>query len=239
MRRMALVLAACLAAGCGLGAHPDRTRFFTLTPLRPDEARADGGQTTDLMVGLGPVVLPASLDRTPLVRRTKDNEIGVSGIDRWAEPLGYAFATTLRQNLVVLLGTPRIVLHPWLPGPRPDLAVQVDVLRFEPGPTGEVDLTAEWHVRRVADGKVLVGRLSRIAEPANGKDSDEVAAALSRALGAFSREIAMAVRDEHSAGRDRASSRPRPAPPSRRTDHPRGRRSAPGSAPPSRDTGYE
>jgi len=204
MSRIALALTACLAAGCSvLGPRPDRTRFFTLTALAPSEVQADHGQNTDLTVGLGPVEMPGYLDRTPLVRRTADNEIGVSATDRWAEPLGYAFATTLRQNLVVLLGTPRVVLHPWLPGTRPDLAVQVDVLRFEADAKGEVDLAAEWHIRRVADGKVLVGRLSRIAEPAGGTGSDEVAAALSRALGAFSREVAAAVQDEHSAGRDR------------------------------------
>jgi uncharacterized lipoprotein YmbA len=207
MKRLALALAA-LAAGC-LGPRADHTRFFTLTPLVASEAETDHEESADLTVGLGPVVLPGYLDRTPVVRRTGDNEIGVSATDRWAEPLGYAFASTLRQNLVVLLGTPRVVLHPWLPGARPDLAVQVDVLRFEAAGKGEVAFAAEWNVRRVADGKVLVGRLSRITEPAGGSGSDEVAAALSRALGAFSREVAAAVRDEHSAGRDRLPSRPR------------------------------
>jgi uncharacterized protein len=207
VRRLALVLAA-LTAAC-LGPRADHTRFFTLTPLAASEAATDHDESADLTVGLGPVVLPGYLDRTPLVRRTGDNEVGVSASDRWAEPLGYAFATTLRQNLVVLLGTPRVVLYPWLPGARPALAVQVDVLRFEAAAKGEVALAAEWNIRRVADGTVLVGRLSRIAEDAGGAGSDEVAAALSRALGAFSREVAAAVRDEHAAGHDRVPPRPR------------------------------
>jgi uncharacterized lipoprotein YmbA len=137
------------------------------------------------------------------------NEIGVSATDRWAEPLGYGFAVTLRQNLVVLLGTSEVVLHPWVRSVRPDLAVDVDVLHFEAGTNGEVELTAQWHVRRVTDGTVLIGRMSRVVERAGESDSDAAVAALSRALGAFSREVAAAVCAEHEAGRHKAPPRPR------------------------------
>ena len=207
MKRLALAVAV-MAAGC-LGPKPDRTRFFTLTPLVATDPEPGHHESADLMLGLGPVVMPRYLDRTPLVRRNGDNEIAVSADDRWAEPLGYAFSSTLRQNLVVLLGTPRVVLYPWLPGPHPALAVEVDVQRFEAAGNGEVALAAEWNVRRLADGAVLVARLSRVTEHAEGTGSEAVAAALSRALGAFSREVAAAVRDEHAAGHDRVSPRPR------------------------------
>lgn len=207
MRRLAIAVA-FLAAGC-LGPREDRTRFFTLTPLVVTDPEPGHHEAADLTLGLGPVVLPGYLDRTPIVRRTRDNEIAVSANDRWAEPLGAAFASTLRQNLVVLLGTPRVLLYPWLPRPHPALAVEVDVQRFEPAGNGDVLLAAEWNVRRVADGTVLVARLSRITEHAEASGSDEVAAALSRALGAFSREVAAAVRDEQAAGHDRVPPRPR------------------------------
>src|SRR6058998_1709568 len=140
-----LLLAACLLAGCmGLGPRTDHTRFFTLAPLGSDDA-VPGGDT-NLTLGLGPIVLPGYLDRTPLVRRTGPHEVRVSAMDRWAEPLGHDFATTLRQNLVVLLGTSRVVLHPWLRTAHPDLAVDVDVLHFEAAANGDADLTAQWHV---------------------------------------------------------------------------------------------
>jgi uncharacterized lipoprotein YmbA len=207
------LLATCLLAGClGLGPRPDETRFFTLTPLGPDQADSASDSESRLTLGLGPIVLPAYLDRTPVVRRTGPNEIGVSATDRWAEPLSYAFAATLRQNLVVLLGTSQVVLHPWSRAASPDLAIDVDVLHFEAATNGEADLTAQWHVRRVVDGTVLVGRMSRIVERTGGVDSDAEVAALSRALGTLSREIAAAVRAEHEAGHDRPPpSRPRAA----------------------------
>ena len=202
--------AACMLAGClGLGAQRDRTRFFTLAPLAADQDNAVPGDETPLTLGLGPITLPPYLDRMQLVRRTGPNEIGISATDRWAEALGYDFTATLRQNLVVLLGTSHVVLHPWLRTTRPELAVDIDVLHFEAATSGDVDLTAQWRLRRVADGTVLIGRTSRVAERANGGDSDAAVAALSRALGTFSREIASAVRAERARSPDRRPPRPR------------------------------
>jgi uncharacterized lipoprotein YmbA len=203
-------LVACVLAGCmGLGPRPDRSRFFTLAPLGSDEMVAAPPGAPELSLGLGPIVFPAYLDRMWIVRRTGANEVAISATDRWAEPLGDTFRTTLQQNLVTLLGTPRVVLHPWQRTARPAFAVDVEVLRFEPAANGDAELAAAWHVVRLADGAVLVGRTSRIAERAGGGDTDAAVAALSRALGALSREIATAVRAEQAAGHERPLTRPR------------------------------
>ena len=213
MRRRARYLGALLAismlAGCGLGARPDRSRFFTLAPLGPDEFATAPAGKLDVSLGLGPIVFPGYLDRMSLVRRTHANEIAISAFDRWAEPLGEAFRTTLQQNLVGLLGTPRVVLYPWQRTERPELAIDVVVLRFEATETGDADVAAQWHVVRVADGAVLVARTSRIEELAGGADTDAAVAALSRALGGLSREIATAVRDQQAATHGQPAGRPR------------------------------
>ena len=201
-----LPLLACVLAGCfGLGPRIDRTRYFTLAPIGSDEA----APASDLTLGLGPIVFPGYLDRMSVVRRTGANELAVSANDRWAEPLRDAFGTTLQQNLAVLLGTPRIAAYPWSRSVRPLLAVDVDVLHFEALAKGDAELAAVWHVVRVADGAVLVGRTSRIAEPASGSDTDAAVLALSQALGALSREIATAVHAEQAAGHVQPPHRPR------------------------------
>jgi len=195
----------CLLTGCaGLGPRPDRSRFFTLTPLAPEAAGAAAAGRPDLSLRLGPIVFPGYLDRLSIVRRTKANEIAISATDRWAEPLRDAFPITLRQNLIVLLGTPRVVLYPSFRPERPELAVELAVLRFEGGVNGDAELTAHWNVVRVADGAILLRRTSDIVERANGRDTDAEVAALSRALGTLSREIATAVHDEEAGGRARA-----------------------------------
>jgi len=143
-----------------------------------------------------------------IVRRTGPNEIAISATDRWAEPLRQAFQTTLQQNLVVLLGTPRVVLYPWVRTAHPDLAIDLEVLRFEPRANGDADVAAKWHLVRVADGAVLLGRTSQIDERAGSPDTDAAVAALSRALGTLSREIATAVREEQAAVHHRPAARP-------------------------------
>jgi len=136
------VLAACLLAGCALGPRPDRSRFFTLAPLAPDSAGVAPADGLEGSLGLGPIVFPGYLDRMSIVRRTGPNEIAISATDRWAEPLREAFGTTLQQNLVVLLGTPRVVLYPWVRTARPDLAIDVEVLHFEPRTNGDAAVAA-------------------------------------------------------------------------------------------------
>jgi uncharacterized lipoprotein YmbA len=203
------ILAASLLAACALGPRPDRSRFFTLAPITADSAGVAPAGGTDGSLGLGPIAFPGYLDRMSIVRRTGPNEIAISATDRWAEPLREAFRTTLQQDLVVLLGMPRIVLYPWVRTERPDLAIDVEVLRFESRADGDADLAAKWHLVRVADGTVLLGRTSQIDGHAGGSDTDAAVAALSRALGELSREIATAVREEQAAGRHRPLARPR------------------------------
>jgi uncharacterized lipoprotein YmbA len=210
MRRggvLVLLALSLLAAACGLGPRPDRSRFYTLSMLGADEVAVAPVGGSSLTLGLGPIVLPGYLDRTSIVRRSQTDEITISAWDRWAEPLRDAIPRTLQQDLVTLLGTSRVVLYPWQLSTHPDLAVDVGVLRFEVAASGDADVAAEWRVRRVADGAVLADRTSKIQERAGGADTNAAVAALSRALGGLSREIAAAVRELPAARRGRSLGR--------------------------------
>ncbi len=82
------MVACVIASACSvLGPIPDRSRFFTLTaspPMDADRAEASGGA---IVYGLGPVVLPAYLDRNQVATRVSETEAAYSQWDRWAEPL--------------------------------------------------------------------------------------------------------------------------------------------------------
>lgn len=192
MSRSALALLGCLIAGCALGPRPDRSRFYTLTPIA-DVADGDAS-LGDLALGLGPIALPEYLAHPAVVTRVTASEIQLSPLARWAEPLDEAIARTLRQNLAALLGIARIASHPWSRAQRPDLAVALDVVRFELDARGDALLGARWTLRDAQSGEVLEARETSLVESAGGGDMDAGVAALSRALGGLSREIAAAVR---------------------------------------------
>jgi uncharacterized lipoprotein YmbA len=202
MRRMAtpvvLLGLACFAmAGCvSLGPKADPTRFFTLTPL-PQVERTTGGSSSDsaqVALGVGPIKLPGYLDREQLVTRISQNRFAVSENDRWAEPLEDNFALVLSQDLSAILSSDKVTQYPWPTNRRPRYQVEIDVLRFEADTAHTAHLIARWILRDLATKETLNVRESGLAEPVNEATTEASVAALSELLGAFSQQIAEALR---------------------------------------------
>jgi uncharacterized lipoprotein YmbA len=181
-----------LAPACGLiSPRPDPTRFYVLAPLpAADAADAPAGMR---VLGLGPITFPRYLERAELVTRVSSTEIRVATFDRWAEPLRTDFERTLAQNLTALTGVARVVPFPWFRGVPLDVVVEVDVVRFEPDLEGTAFLDARWRVRNPHSSTLVRSADASLREPANAKGTDAAVDAMSRALGALSREIAAAL----------------------------------------------
>ena len=190
--KLRLVFFAALAvaiAGC-LSPRKDDSKFYVLSPVGSDPA---GSATSrPILLGLGPIKLPAYLDRQEVVTRVAPNRVELSSVDRWAEPLDSDFTRVLAQNLSADLGTQRITFYPWYNTTSVDFQVKVDVYRFETSSDGKVDLTAHWQIIS-GIGKLLVVRDSTFTETSKPGDAGDAAAAMSRALGKLSQEIASAI----------------------------------------------
>ena len=193
---IALGLMALSLAGCGSllpKPTPSSSKIFVLfSPLKAAE-RQDLDRPGQISLGVGPVRLPAYLDRREIVTRVAENRFDVSENDRWAEPLDENFTHVLAQNLSVLLGSDRIITYPWPLDKRPRYRVQIDVFRFEVNSAGEAELTARWAVVDETGKEAPNLNESRLARPAKEKSNDASVAALSETVADLSREIAKAV----------------------------------------------
>ncbi|MGH7813203.1 MAG: PqiC family protein [Candidatus Binataceae bacterium] len=194
-RAMKILGAGALAiaiAGCSsiLAPQPDRTKFYVLTPVPESATPAQNGAPNGRVIGLGPVKLPAYLDRPEIVTRAAPNRIELSKIDRWAEPLHGNFVQVLSRDLSARLGAGRIVRFPWYSTTPIDLQVRLEVYRFETGAQGTAHLTAGWTLVNGAGTTVLYNGQSDISENAKAGDATEAAAALSRAVNVLSGQIA-------------------------------------------------
>jgi uncharacterized protein len=188
MRRHAALLilsAALLAGGC---ASTPPAHFYTLRA-----AAAPAASASNVSVTVGPVTVPADVDRPQMVVTTGPNQVQVDEFNRWASPLQNAIARTLAEDLVALLGTPRVTLFPQALGTDADYRVAVEVQSFESAPGESASLDAVWTVRRTKDGKTETGRTS-VREPAKEKAYDALAAAHSRAIARLAVDVAGAVR---------------------------------------------
>jgi len=180
----AFVLVA-LATGCG---STPPSRFYTLSA-----ASAPAGTPSNLSVVVGPVSVPAEVDRPQIVITTGPNQVGLDEFNRWAAPLQNNISRVVAENLVVMLGTPRVTLFLQTASAAADYQAAVEVQRFDSIPGEAAALDAVWTVRRSKDGKTETGRTTA-RESVQEKSYDALAAAHSRALARLSQDIAAAVR---------------------------------------------
>jgi uncharacterized lipoprotein YmbA len=171
--------------GCG-GSAP--SRFYNLDST----AAPDGAPAASYTVMVGPVSIPAVVDRPQMVVQVSPNRLSFDEFNRWAGPLDEAIARVVAGNLSVLLGTPLVARAP-LANFDPAYRVTIDIQRFESIPGKSALIEAVWTVRASAGGETRSGR-TVASEPAQGEGFDALAAAHSRALAKVSGDIAAAIR---------------------------------------------
>ena len=180
---IAIAFVITLAAGCASAP----ARFYSLNST----AVGDGAANTNYSVIVGPVSVPALVDRPQWVVDVATNRVAIDEFNRWAEPLNDNIASVVADDLAVLLGTSRVAVAPMA---NFDAAwrVAVSIQRFESRPGRSVLIEAVWTVRKSTGGNAQCGR-TLASEPLTGTGFSELAAAHSRALAKISHDIANVI----------------------------------------------
>jgi len=190
MRRTAFVAVplciVALAAGCASAP----SHFYTLnSTAKPADAAAAKSR---LSIVVGPVSIPSIVDQPQVVVSTGPNEVALDEFNRWASPLQNNIARVVAEDLVAILGTPRVSLFQQSLDANADYRVAIEVQRFDSAPGEAATLGAAWIVRRTRDGRAEPGRTT-VREPVSGSGFDALAAAHSSALARMSQDIAGAI----------------------------------------------
>jgi len=181
---IAIAVVAVFAAGCASAP----SRFYTLTST----AKGDGTSAANYAVAVGPVTVPAEVDRPQFTVQVAPNRVAVDEFNRWAGPLNENIARVVAGDLGVLLGTPRVATGS-LANFSPEYRVSLDIQKFVSVPGKSAQIEAVWVVRKSAGGISLSGRT--VADEMVAPDTfDALAAAHSRALAKVSSDIAAAIR---------------------------------------------
>jgi uncharacterized protein len=186
-RMISIALLAAAAASCSTTAP---SRFYTLEST----ATAGGASSARGSVMVGPVTIPAAVDRPEFVVQVAPNRVEVEEFNRWVAPLSDSIARVVAGNLVVILGTPEVAIAP-LANFNPAYLVTIDVQRFDSIRGQAAVLEAVWAVRKTAGGETRSSR-TVARETVQGDGFDALAAAHSRALAKLSGDIAAAIRAE-------------------------------------------
>jgi uncharacterized lipoprotein YmbA len=143
---------------------------------------------------VGPVAVPAAVDRPEFVVQSAPNQVEVDEFNRWAAPLSDQIAQAVASDLIQLLRTPDVAAGP-LANFDPAYHVTIDVQRFDSMPGQSASIDAMWTVRRSPGGATRTGR-TVAQESVTGNGYDALAAAHSRAVARLSADIAAAIRAE-------------------------------------------
>jgi uncharacterized protein len=186
-------LAVLATAGCIVGRASPGTHHYVLTPVIevPPDGTANPG--TLRVVGVGPVSLPAYLDRPQMVMRPAPDQIEISEFDQWGEPLRDGISRVVAVNLARLLPESLIVTFPWRSTDKIRYQLVLEVVRMDGPAGGNVALDVRWRIIDPSGREVAV-RVLRLSEPA-GPGAGTTAVAMSRALGTLSRDIAQQLRE--------------------------------------------
>jgi len=145
-------------------------------------------------VGLAPVEIPRYLDRPQIVTRITPNELNLSEFDQWAESLPHSVTHVLAENLTRLLSMHGVEVLPESRASRSIYYVGVVLQRFECDANNGCVLQARWTLVGERDQAVRVQKAFEVRMPLEASGYEAMVEAMSRALGALSRDIALHLR---------------------------------------------
>ena len=188
MRHLAAFALACALTLFATACSSPPAKFYTLSAVSPPVSTP-----SKISVVVGPIAVPSVIDRPQIVVTSSANQVTVDEFSRWASPVQDNLTRVVADNLVALLGTPRVTLYQSSLGAEVEYRVQIEVRNFESAPGKYASLDAVWSVRRLKDGKTETGRTS-VRESVEGDGFEALAAAHSRGIARLSQDIAEAIR---------------------------------------------
>jgi uncharacterized lipoprotein YmbA len=183
---IALLLTSCFGPGT---TRP--TRLYVLNSTATPSVSS--GASANLRLGIGRILLPELLNRPQIITRVSANKVRMADFSQWAEPLEKSIPRVLSENLARLTGTDQIFVYPWPTQAKTDLMIEIAIIQFEGDADGIVSLVARWRLVRANGSEALPLQGSSYSETTPDRSTEEMVAAMSRALASLSGDIASAI----------------------------------------------
>ena len=201
------LLAALFSTGLSLSAcsiFPSEGRqpdYYLLLPIQPEKSAKSeknagfpGGSKTVLV---GPVEIPAYLDRNEIVMRDDNNSLVISSFHLWAEPLDRAIERVLATNLNNL-SNGKFTCYPFsmklaVAYHKPDIRLTVNVFEF--GKEGNTcRLSAQYLLTNTHNSKILYKKVA-LTSRAQGSTVSHAIRCQNRLLNEFSYILLKEIKD--------------------------------------------
>ena len=188
---LTIVVVVVTLVACGGRTPP--AKFYTLQPVQ--QSSMGRSMPGEVALAVGPVAIPAAIDRAEIVTREAGNEVSFSEYHRWAGPLAKSIASVVAQNIGTLLATERVTPFTRENIFQPTHRVVVNINRYDSQLSKEFRLNATWSIKELKGSKLLLVQNSIIRESLASSTYEGLVAAQSKALAALSQKIAAALLD--------------------------------------------
>jgi len=191
-----LTLGLVLLFSSGCAGRSISARFYVLSPMASDgeEMKNISSVSQDIAITIFPVSLPKYLKKSQIVTRTGSNELYLAEYDRWAGKIEEDIGRVVAENLSIILHTDRVFSSAAMEPLASDYTVKMEVIRFEGRLGGNLELFVRWTISDSRENVVYGVEGTQIIEPTGGATYADLVAAQSRALAAFSHELAGVIK---------------------------------------------
>ena len=167
------------------------THFYVLEPL--NESSKILASEHKHQIGVGPVTIPALLERKQIVTRLPDSSIAIAEFHQWASPLKENVAQVLTYDLAALQTDDLIRTYPWSAYGAVDYRIIIDIIRFDTRPEHSVNFEANWSIMNEKNHSLLSNGHTKIEHPLTDTTYPGIVNALSKILSEFSVELSQAL----------------------------------------------
>lgn len=186
-----LALAAIAVAACQ--AAPPQVTYYSL--LATNAAPVAVAPQQELVLSVGPVVIPDVLKKSQIATGGADGRYQLSSSHRWVGDVDREFARAVAEQLASRLGTEQVAVFPWDQHLQPTCQVLLDVLAMGGEPGKEAKLVVRWSLIDPQGKKAPVIRRSDLREIPAAAGYDAWVNAQQRNISRLGEEIAVAIRE--------------------------------------------
>ena len=169
------------------------THFYTLEAQSRPSAVANPAITKKPLIGIGPLTLPALLDRRQIVTRAENNSVQIAEFDQWAAPLKDNVIAVLSKNVATLQPNAIVRAYPWGVYGNVDYRVIIDISRFDTQLGKSVNLEASWAIMEEKNHTIVSNGQAKIEQRLNDASYNSAAQGLSKLLTELSQQISLAL----------------------------------------------
>ena len=168
------------------------TQFYQLEATSPPLVTSTT-TAKKMLIGIGPLSLPALVDRKQIVTRGANNAIQLAEFHQWATPLQDNVLNVLSKNIAAQQSNAIVRSYPWSVYGEMDYRVIIDISRFDSQLGKSANLEASWAIMSEKNHTIISNGQTNIQQLLHDERYESAVLALNKLLSELSQQLSLAL----------------------------------------------